>query len=72
MRTNLPVTNVEYPIHDDTLIVSKTDLKGKLSYFNDQFVAASGFTEAELMASRITSSAIRRCRRKRSRISGSR
>ncbi len=49
MRTNLPVTNVEYPIHDDTLIVSKTDLKGKLSYFNDQFVAASGFTEAELM-----------------------
>jgi methyl-accepting chemotaxis protein/aerotaxis receptor len=49
MRTNLPVTNVEYPIHDDTLIVSKTDLKGKLSYFNDQFVAASGFVEAELM-----------------------
>src|SRR4029079_1800614 len=49
MRTNLPVTNVEYPIHDDTLIVSKTDLKGKLSYFNDQFVAASGFTEGELM-----------------------
>ena len=49
MRTNLPVTNVEYPIHDDTLIVSKTDLKGKLSYFNDQFVAASGFTEAELI-----------------------
>jgi hypothetical protein len=48
MRTNLPVTNVEYPIHDDTLIVSKTDLKGKLSYFNDQFVAAAGFTEAEL------------------------
>jgi methyl-accepting chemotaxis protein len=41
MRTNLPVTNVEYPIHDDTLIVSKTDLKGKLSYFNDQFVACA-------------------------------
>ena len=49
MRTNLPVTNVEYPIHDNTLIVSKTDLKGRLSYFNDQFVDASGFTEAELM-----------------------
>ena len=49
MRTNLPVTNIEYPIHDDTLIVSKTDLKGKLSYFNDQFVHAAGFTEAELM-----------------------
>ncbi|MGZ5875787.1 MAG: methyl-accepting chemotaxis protein [Bradyrhizobium sp.] len=49
MRTNLPVTNVEYPITDETLIVSKTDLKGKLIYFNDQFVAASGFSENELM-----------------------
>ena len=49
MRTNLPVTTVEYPIHDDTLIVSKTDTKGRLKYFNDQFVAASGFTEAELI-----------------------
>ena len=46
MRTNLPVTNVEYPIGDDVLIVSKTDIKGRLVYFNDQFVKASGFTEA--------------------------
>jgi aerotaxis receptor len=49
MRTNLPVTTVEYPITDDTLIVSKTDTKGRLTYFNDDFVAVSGFTEAELM-----------------------
>ncbi|HEY5128188.1 MAG TPA: methyl-accepting chemotaxis protein [Bradyrhizobium sp.] len=49
MRTNLPVTNVEYPITDETLIVSKTDLKGKLSYFNGQFIEVSGFTEAELI-----------------------
>src|SRR5229473_1101552 len=49
MRTNLPVTNVEYPIHDDTLIVSKTDTKGKLTYFNEQFVDAAGFADAELM-----------------------
>jgi PAS domain S-box-containing protein len=49
MRTNLPVTNIEYPIGDQTLIVSKTDTKGKLTYFNDQFVQAAGFTEAELM-----------------------
>ena len=48
MRTNAPVTNVEYPIDDQTLIVSKTDTKGNLVYFNDQFVAASGFTIAEL------------------------
>ncbi len=49
MRTNLPVTNVEYPITDETLIVSKTDTKGKLTYFNQQFVDASGFTDAELI-----------------------
>ncbi|MGO8909014.1 MAG: methyl-accepting chemotaxis protein [Bradyrhizobium sp.] len=49
MRTNLPVTDVEYPITDETLIVSKTDTKGRLSYFNAQFVQASGFAEAELM-----------------------
>jgi methyl-accepting chemotaxis protein len=49
MRKNLPVTNVELTLNDDTLIVSKTDPKGKLVYFNKQFVHASGFTEAELM-----------------------
>jgi len=40
---------VEYPIGDDVLIVSKTDTKGKLTYFNDEFVKASGFAEAELI-----------------------
>jgi PAS domain S-box-containing protein len=49
MRTNLPVTNTEYPIGDETLIVSKTDTKGRMTYFNNQFVEASGFTEAELI-----------------------
>jgi PAS domain S-box-containing protein len=49
MRKNLPVTDVEYTIGDDVLIVSKTDIKGKLVYFNDEFVKASGFTEAELL-----------------------
>jgi len=49
MRTNLPVTTTEYPITDSTLIVSKTDTKGRLTFFNEQFVDAAGFTEAELM-----------------------
>jgi aerotaxis receptor len=49
MRTNLPVTTVEYPVTDATLIVSRTDTKGRLISFNDEFVQASGFTEAELM-----------------------
>jgi aerotaxis receptor len=49
MRKNLPVTDTEYVLEDDCVIVSKTDLKGKISYFNDQFEKASGFTQAELM-----------------------
>jgi len=44
MKMNLPVTSVEYVLDDDTLIVSKTDTKGKLTYFNDDFVKASGFS----------------------------
>jgi len=49
MRTNLPVTNVEIPLRDDTLIVSKTDLKGQITYINRDFIEISGFTEAELI-----------------------
>jgi methyl-accepting chemotaxis protein/aerotaxis receptor len=49
MRSNLPVTNVEYPVTDATLIVSRTDTKGRLTYFNDEFVDAAGFSAAELM-----------------------
>lgn len=49
MRKNLPVTDIEYPITDETLIVSKTDTKGRLTYFNEDFVAAAGFTAEELM-----------------------
>ena len=49
MRKNLPISDIEYPISDETLIVSRTDIKGKLSYFNDDFIAAAGFPSAELM-----------------------
>src|SRR6186713_1530703 len=49
MRKNLPVTDIEYPVSDETLIVSKTDPKGKLAYFNEDFLAAAGFSSAELM-----------------------
>ena len=49
MHDNLPISDIEYAITDEALIVSNTDLKGKLTYFNDQFVQASGFTERELI-----------------------
>ncbi|MBL8499224.1 MAG: PAS domain-containing protein, partial [Nitrosomonas sp.] len=49
MRLNLPVTNSEYPIGDDTLIVSTTDTKGRITYINSTFVEVSGFSEEELI-----------------------
>ena len=49
MRNNLPVTNVEVQLDAHTLIVSKTDLKGQITYINKDFIEISGFTEAELI-----------------------
>ncbi|MGQ3028796.1 MAG: methyl-accepting chemotaxis protein [Ferrovibrionaceae bacterium] len=48
MRRNLPISNREYRLADDAMLVSRTDLKGKITAFNDQFVAVSGFTPEEL------------------------
>ncbi|MBI5921352.1 MAG: Tar ligand binding domain-containing protein, partial [Betaproteobacteria bacterium] len=49
MRNNMPVTNVEVQLTDATLIVSKTDLKGQITYINRDFIEISGFTEQELI-----------------------
>jgi len=49
MRMNTPVTNVEYELRDDSSIVSKTDLKGLITYVNPEFIEAAGFTEKELI-----------------------
>ena len=49
MRTNLPVTNVEHELKDGASIVSKTDLRGIITYVNSDFVEASAFTEKELI-----------------------
>jgi hypothetical protein len=49
MRTNLPVTNHEVQLTDATLIVSKTDLKGRITYVNKDFLDISGYSEAELI-----------------------
>lgn len=49
MRNNLPVTQVEVQLDDHTLIVSKTDLKGQITYINKDFIDISGFSEAELI-----------------------
>ena len=49
MRKNLPVTQTEYLLKDGMTIASRTDLKGRITYVNADFVAASGFEEAELI-----------------------
>ena len=49
MRKNLPVTEAEYLLRDGLAIVSKTDLKGKITYVNPYFMEVSGFSEEELL-----------------------
>ncbi|MBY0473570.1 MAG: PAS domain-containing protein [Nitrosomonas sp.] len=49
MRVNLPVSNTEYPIGEDTLILSTTDTKGRITYVNQTFIEVSGFNEDELI-----------------------
>ncbi len=49
MRSNLPVTNIEYVLKDTETVVSKTDLHGNITYVNQDFVNISGFSEEELM-----------------------
>ncbi|HEY9099168.1 MAG TPA: methyl-accepting chemotaxis protein [Thiobacillus sp.] len=49
MRSNLPVTNVEYILKDSETVVSKTDLNGNITYANQDFINISGFNESELI-----------------------
>lgn len=48
MKKNLPVTQVEVPFTKGKYIVSKTDLKGCITYANETFITLSGFTREEL------------------------
>ena len=49
MKVNLPVNQVEAPFPKGRYIVSRTDLKGSVTYANDTFVDISGFNREELM-----------------------
>ena len=51
MRSNLPVTNIEYVLKDHEAPTSKTDIHGNITYVNRDFVNISGFSEDELVGS---------------------
>ena len=48
-RTAITPTGVEKTFQPDQIIVSKTDLQGRLTYVNDLFVEISGYQESELI-----------------------
>lgn len=49
MKMNLPVTQQEIVLKQGVSIVSKTDLKGAITYINRDFIEVSGFSELELI-----------------------
>ncbi|MBU0593545.1 MAG: PAS domain-containing protein, partial [Gammaproteobacteria bacterium] len=49
MKINMPVTQTEYVLKETDSIVSKTDLKGIITYINEDFLRVSGFTKDELI-----------------------
>jgi aerotaxis receptor len=49
MRKNLPVLDQEVEIGPSDKIMSKTDLKGKITFVNEAFCRISGYTSSELV-----------------------
>lgn len=49
MRNNQPVTQKEYVIDGDKFLISRTDLKGHITFASDAFVEVSGFDKEELI-----------------------
>jgi aerotaxis receptor len=45
----MPVTNDEYVLPDGEVIISRTDIKGRISYVNESFVQSSGFSREDAM-----------------------
>ena len=49
MRQKIVPMDKQRNVPDNELIVSKTDLKGKITYCNDIFIQLSGYRENELL-----------------------
>ncbi|WP_432741420.1 methyl-accepting chemotaxis protein [Methylobacter sp. G7] len=49
MKINMPITNNEVILKKGSILVSRSDLMGRITYVNDAFVETSGFTRDELI-----------------------
>ncbi len=49
MRNNQPVTQREVELKQDDFLVSRTDLKGRITYANPAFIEISGYRHDELI-----------------------
>ena len=50
MRNNQPITQQEFDYPASQMLVSATDLKGRIQYCNPAFVSVSGFAKEELIS----------------------
>lgn len=51
MKLNMPVTNHEVVMKAGTILVTRTDLKGVITFANDAFIEISGYSNDELVGS---------------------
>ncbi|RUR29167.1 methyl-accepting chemotaxis protein [Vreelandella nanhaiensis] len=49
MRNNQPISQREVELKEDDFLVSRTDLKGRITYTNPAFIEISGFAHDELI-----------------------
>ena len=49
MRNNQPISQCEIELKEDDFLVSRTDLKGRITYTNPAFIEISGYTHDELI-----------------------
>lgn len=49
MRNNQPVTQREYVLSEEAVLISRSDLKGNVTYANPTFVEVSGYSRGELV-----------------------
>ena len=48
MKINMPVTNKEVTFDESEFMLTKTDLKGSITYTNHSFIKISGYSASEL------------------------